>query len=228
MRGHAADKSRTFPYEASRVGPLWVMRDAPRKNPRDYRKEEWIAHAVDAREVDAAARRHTRGQFFVCAIIGAGEPDEPVRSAYKSLGYRLLATEAFFVQPLEADSSAAFTRADREGPHARARRTVREGDENAPDPERPARKGCAVPPVCRARRRRHRGPCAERRCGRGDLVHGHACQASHTADTESGRRCSRECCGTTGLAARRARCSSQATPAHFFIRVWAMSGSASC
>jgi GNAT superfamily N-acetyltransferase len=101
VRGHAATKSRTFPYEASRVGPLWVMRDSPRKNARDYRKEEWIAHAIDAREVDAAARRHTRGRFFVCAIVGAGEPDEPIRSAYKSLGYRLLATEAFFVQPLE-------------------------------------------------------------------------------------------------------------------------------
>ena len=40
VRGHSAGKSRTFPYEASRVGPLWVMRDAPRRNSRDYRKEE--------------------------------------------------------------------------------------------------------------------------------------------------------------------------------------------
>ena len=101
VRGHAAGKSRTFPYEVERVGPLWVMRDAPRKNPRDYRKEEWIAHGVDARKVDAIARKHTRGRFFVCAIIGLGEPDEPTRAAYKSLGYRLLTTEAFFVQPLK-------------------------------------------------------------------------------------------------------------------------------
>jgi GNAT superfamily N-acetyltransferase len=100
VRGHSAGKSRTFPYEASRVGPLWLMRDAPRKNPRDYRKEEWIAHDVDAREVDAIARRHTRGRFFVCAMVGAGEPEEPTRSAYKALGYRLLATEGFFVQRL--------------------------------------------------------------------------------------------------------------------------------
>ena len=48
VRGHSAGKSRTYPYEATRVGPLWVMRDAPRKNPRDYRKEEWIAHGIDA------------------------------------------------------------------------------------------------------------------------------------------------------------------------------------
>jgi GNAT superfamily N-acetyltransferase len=100
VRGHSSGKSRTFPYEASRVGPLWVMRDAPRKNPRDYRKEEWIAHDIDARKVDAIARGHARGRFFVCAMVGEGEPDTPTRSAYKNLGYRLLATEGFFVQRL--------------------------------------------------------------------------------------------------------------------------------
>src|SRR5215470_15016851 len=100
VRGHSAVKSRTFPYEASRVWPLWVMRDAPRRNARDYRKEEWIAHDVDAAKVDAVARRQTRGRFFVCAMVGEGESDEPIRAAYKSLGYRLLATEGFFLQRL--------------------------------------------------------------------------------------------------------------------------------
>jgi GNAT superfamily N-acetyltransferase len=101
VRAHCAGKSRTFPYIASRLGSLWVMRDAPRRNPRAYRKEEWIAHDVDARHVDAVARRQTRGRFFVCAIIGESQSHEPVRSAYKSLGYRLLATEGFFVQRLK-------------------------------------------------------------------------------------------------------------------------------
>jgi len=101
VRGHSAGRSRTFPYEVSRVGPLWLMRDAPRKNPRDYRKEEWIAHDVDPREVDAIARKHTRGRYFVCAMIAEGEPDEPTRAAYKALGYRLLATEGFFVQGMK-------------------------------------------------------------------------------------------------------------------------------
>jgi GNAT superfamily N-acetyltransferase len=78
-----------------------VMRDAPRKNPRDYRKEEWIAHDIDAAEVDAIARQETRGRFFVCVMIREGESDQPMRSAYKSLGYRLLATEGFFVQWLK-------------------------------------------------------------------------------------------------------------------------------
>lgn len=101
VRGHSATRSRTFPYQVSRIGPLWLMRDAPRRNPRDYRKEEWIAHDVAPRQVDATARRHTRGRFFVCAMIAVGEPDEPTRTAYKALGYRLLATEGFFVQRLK-------------------------------------------------------------------------------------------------------------------------------
>src|SRR5215475_2380295 len=101
VRGHSAGKSRTFPYEVSRVGPLWLMRDAPRRNLRDYRKEEWIAHDVDPGEADAIARRHTRGRFFVCAMIAEGEPDEPTRAAFKALGYRLLATEGFFVQRMK-------------------------------------------------------------------------------------------------------------------------------
>src|SRR5215469_13972392 len=101
VRGHAAGRSRTFPYEVTRVGPLWVMRDAPRKNPRDYRKEEWIAHDAEPKKVDAIARKHTRGHFFVCAMIAEGEPDAPVRAAYKALGYRLLTTEGVFIQPLK-------------------------------------------------------------------------------------------------------------------------------
>ena len=101
VRGHSTTRSRTFPYRVSRIGPLWLMRDAPRRNPRDYRKEEWIAHDVDPRKVDAAARRRTRGRFFVCAMIADGAPDEPTRTAYKALGYRLLATEGVFVQRLK-------------------------------------------------------------------------------------------------------------------------------
>jgi GNAT superfamily N-acetyltransferase len=101
VRGHSAVRSHTFPYEVGCVGPLWVMRDAARKNPRDYRKEEWIAHNVDPGKVDAIARQQTRGRFFVCAMIAEGVPDEPTRTAYKALGYRLLATEGFFIQRLK-------------------------------------------------------------------------------------------------------------------------------
>ena len=66
-----------------------MMRDAPRKNPRDYRKEKWIAYDVDPREVNAIARQHTRGRFFVCAMIAAGEPDE-VPNAFCSFGIQVV------------------------------------------------------------------------------------------------------------------------------------------
>lgn len=100
VRGFCAGKSATHPYEHFRVGRIWVMRDGPRKNAKDYRKEEWVAYGVEPAEVDAAARQGTRGRFFVCAIRGRDEADEPVRSAYKAMGYRLLATEPLFVQRL--------------------------------------------------------------------------------------------------------------------------------
>jgi GNAT superfamily N-acetyltransferase len=77
------------------------MRDAPRKNPRDYRQEEWIAHDADPKKVDARARKQTRGRFFVCAMIAEGEPDTPTRAAYKALGYRLVNTEGLFVHQME-------------------------------------------------------------------------------------------------------------------------------
>jgi len=101
VRGHAAGRSRTHPYEVARVGPVWVMRDAERKNPRLYRKEEWIAYRTDPTRVDAIARREARGRFFVCDMVAEGEPDGRARAAYKALGYRLLFTEGFFVQRLQ-------------------------------------------------------------------------------------------------------------------------------
>src|SRR5436305_5257366 len=101
VRGFSAEKSRTWPYEFERVGDAWVMRDAPRKNPRNYRKEEWVAYSVPPREVDAAARKMTRGRFFVCAVRAMNEPEERLKASYKELGYRLLSTEPLFVHRLK-------------------------------------------------------------------------------------------------------------------------------
>lgn len=100
VHGYSIGKSHTFPYEASRVGPLWLMRDAVRKNPRDYRSEEWVVHDIAAQEADAIVRQHARPGFAISVVIANEEPDGPTRTAYRALGYRLLRTEGFFVQPL--------------------------------------------------------------------------------------------------------------------------------
>jgi GNAT superfamily N-acetyltransferase len=99
-RGYAFTRSFTHPYLAERVSRFWVVRDAPRRRAADYRREEWIAHGVEAAEVDRVARAQTRGRFAVCAIRAIDEPAEPLRAAFKALGYRLQATEPVMVHGL--------------------------------------------------------------------------------------------------------------------------------
>lgn len=101
VQGFSSEKSRTHPYEHFRAGKLWVMRDEHRKNAKEYRKEEWIAYRVPPREADQAARHGTRGRFFICALEDRDQSDSELRSQYKALGYRLLATEGLFVHRLE-------------------------------------------------------------------------------------------------------------------------------
>jgi len=101
VRGFCAGKSRTHPYKHFRDGKLWVMRDAQRKNPRDYRKEERIAYGVRPSDVDAAARQGTRGRFFVCAVRAMDDSEDELRAGYKALGYRLLSTEPLFIHRLQ-------------------------------------------------------------------------------------------------------------------------------
>ena len=100
VRGYSFTRSFTYPYHAERVDGVWVVRDGPRKNAADYRREEWVTLGDDAAGVHRVARRHTRGHYCVCAVRAAGEPDAPLRAAYKALGYRLGTTEPFMVHRL--------------------------------------------------------------------------------------------------------------------------------
>jgi GNAT superfamily N-acetyltransferase len=59
-----------------------------------------VAHGVDPREVDAVARRHTRGRFFICSVQIDNASDQQLRAEYKRLGYRLLSAEPLFVHDL--------------------------------------------------------------------------------------------------------------------------------
>jgi GNAT superfamily N-acetyltransferase len=99
-KGFAFTRSFTHPCVAEEIDGIWVMRDAPRKRPADYRVEEWIAFDLPATDADAAARRHARGRFCICAILPAGAPDAALRADYRQLRYRPLGTEPLMMHPL--------------------------------------------------------------------------------------------------------------------------------
>jgi hypothetical protein len=107
VRGFAVGRSQTHPYTVERVERIWRLSDAPRKNARDYRNEEWVAGDVAPAEVDRAARERSRGKYIVCAITRVGEDDSPLRAAYKQLGYRLMVTEPLFIHQLKRIPRAA-------------------------------------------------------------------------------------------------------------------------
>jgi GNAT superfamily N-acetyltransferase len=100
VRGFCAGRSRTHPYEIHRLEDLWVLRDAPRRNPRDLRVEEWVVAGVEPRRVNALARRKAQGRYFVSAFSLDHDSGECLRDEYKSLGYRLLRTEPLFIHDL--------------------------------------------------------------------------------------------------------------------------------
>lgn len=99
ISGYCFTQSFTHPYVAEAVGPLWVMRDAPRQR-GDYRSEEWVAHGVNPAEVDRIVRRARRGRYLICQITGLDEPLAPQKQAYQRLGYRLLRSEPLLIHSL--------------------------------------------------------------------------------------------------------------------------------
>lgn len=101
VTGFAETKSRTWPYEVIRHGNLWQLRDRERKNANEYRKEEWIAFDVAPNVVHLTAQQAARDRYFICPVIATNDSIESIKSEYKSLGYRLLATEPLFEQNLK-------------------------------------------------------------------------------------------------------------------------------
>ena len=98
-RGICVPRSFTHPYLAERVEGLWVTRDAPRRSGR-YRREEWVSHGIEPEQTVEIVRRHTRGQYAICAICASGESDEPMRAGYRALDHRLGFTEPIMVHRL--------------------------------------------------------------------------------------------------------------------------------
>ena len=104
VKGFGFTRSITHPYVSERVDSMWVLRDAPRKRAEDYRREEYVVRNLDPAKVDRAVRAKTRGRYAVCAMIGIGESDLPLRTAYKALGYRFKVSEPVMMHPLKTIS----------------------------------------------------------------------------------------------------------------------------
>lgn len=100
-RAIAFTRCFTYPSQADRVDGLWVVRDQPRKRDIGYRREEWVAHRVVPRKVDAIATKRTRGRFCVCAMLEAAESADSLRAGYRAAGYRLHCTETFMMHRLK-------------------------------------------------------------------------------------------------------------------------------
>ena len=111
-RGFAFARSFTHPFLPERVhrdapgsppeGSLWVLRDAERRR-GTYRNEEWVSHGLPPERVHAAATGASgreRGGYTVCAIHAADEPDQPLRSGFKALDFRLIGSEPLMIHRL--------------------------------------------------------------------------------------------------------------------------------
>ena len=111
-RGFCFARSFTHPYLAERVhlhapgsppaGSLWGLRDAERRR-GNYRNEEWISHGLPPEQVHVAAAGapgRKRGGYTICALHAAYEPDQPLRSGFKTLDYRLIGSEPFMIHRL--------------------------------------------------------------------------------------------------------------------------------
>lgn len=101
VRGFQFTRSYTHPYLAERIAPqVWRLHDGPRKS-GDQRNEEFVAWDTDAETIHRLTESFARGSFKVSAIVSDATHEAELRAGFKACGYRLMATEAFFVHNLQ-------------------------------------------------------------------------------------------------------------------------------
>ena len=206
VRGHSAGKSRTFPYEVRRMRSL--VGHARCAAPESSRLSQGGMDRLrrGARQSGCGGAM-PQPWALLCRRDGRERrPDEPTRAAYRCLGYRLLATEGFFVQRLRRIPKVAGSTADRTRANTRAGVAVW---------HRPR----AHAPSCRAYsrltplsvsmwrwmgRKSWAGYAAWMRSG---LPGAQTCTSTRTIGGAGlDRRCCAECCATIAPAARSVQC----------------------
>ena len=99
--GFCFTRSYTYPYVAEKVGPVWVMHDAPGRPPDQLRNTEWVAYGITPSEMDRIAGEQFFGKYALCYARAMEQPDGPLRKEFREMGYRLGHTEPFFYHPLK-------------------------------------------------------------------------------------------------------------------------------
>lgn len=134
VRGFGFVRSRTHPYVAEQVGGAWVMRDAPRRDPAKYRREEWVGLGLPPAELQDLAERNSRGRYALCVVRTDDEDPDPIRQAYRELGFRLGGVEPFLQHRLtELPSEDGAIQIERVTTPERAERLRAAGGPKVPD-----------------------------------------------------------------------------------------------
>jgi GNAT superfamily N-acetyltransferase len=139
-------KAFAYPYVSERVSGLWVMKDGIGAKPRrEPRRSEIVTFGKSPEVVVEIAREANIGKHFVSHMHTLDESANEIRSAYKSLGYRPMLSEEFFVHDMknipELDSKPAISRvvsledSDKIKRNRRNRKPIRDADLTAENPE---------------------------------------------------------------------------------------------
>lgn len=99
VEGFCFTKSIASPYACTRNDELWVMQDVPGRR-RAPRKVEVVTTGLRPGEVARRIAKQEIGWHFLCHIHGLEEDSAEIRGVYKSLGYRALSSEGFFLHDL--------------------------------------------------------------------------------------------------------------------------------
>jgi GNAT superfamily N-acetyltransferase len=99
VHGFCHGKSRTYPYKATKVGNLWVMRDSPPR--KKERKIEVISHGLTPQKTTQTIQDAELGWHFLCDIHAPDADFQAIRNQYKELGYRAISTEWLFAHDLQ-------------------------------------------------------------------------------------------------------------------------------
>jgi GNAT superfamily N-acetyltransferase len=99
--GFAFTRSFTHPYLVKTLSDrARLLHDGPRTS-GDSRTAEFIAHDIPVAELTELAREKAPGRYRICYMLPSGEPDGPIRAAFKEQKHRLMATEAFMIHRLK-------------------------------------------------------------------------------------------------------------------------------